>query len=368
MHRAKGPTLFWQTHLGERCQQNHKCSIIEFTAELLSGSFLKRSDAEWQCIWHHSGTQPASGKMDELTAMPRWKVVGRTNKSIELKQESSMCDTWRGKLWKICCPVPAWQIDSVCRKTSWFLGARPSWTSQVFEDIMSNRQFHKARIINMDVLKYVYNRSSNYHNCNSTDLCTRILAKLHLCNLHRSFTSFICSRSSLMRLLSITWLVSISISSFWLVDATLVDAKVLLNWKGRWCAVWSQMNSLTSSNDSHFFRTAVYILLCTFQCSEESLRQCQTFHVSTCSTLNPLWALLLAVAVVADFATWFTWQSAKIEESKTRQPKASDHSNSTAMCQALVSFIKPHSCKRHAWKTAIRSASRVSMMYGTWDK
>lgn len=83
--------------------------------------------------------------------------------------------------------------------------------------------------------------------------CNYLCNFLHLCNLHRSFTSFICSRSSLMRLLSITWLVSISISSFWLVDATLVDAKVLLNWKGRWCAVWSQMNSLTSSNDSQFF-------------------------------------------------------------------------------------------------------------------
>lgn len=242
----------------------------------------------------------------------------------------------------------------------------------------------------MNVLKKVvsYNRSSNYHKFNrcmhNLPPCNYLCNFLHLCNLHRSFTSFICSRSSLMRLLSITWFASISISSFWLVDATLVDAKVLLNWKGRWCAVWSQMNSLTSSNDSHFFRTTVYILLCTFQCSEErwmarlwyleailklpSLRQCQTFHVSTCSTLNPLWALLLAVAVVADFATWFTWQSAKIEESNTRQPKASDHSNSTAMCQALVSLIKPHSCKRHAWKTAIRSASRVSMMYGTWDK
>ncbi len=99
-----------------------------------------------------------------------------------------------------------------------------------------------------------------------------------------------------------------------------------------------------------------------------SLLHCQIFHVRMCSSLNPLWALRLAVAVVADFATWFTWQSAKIEESKARQPKASDHSNSTAMCQASVSFIKPYSCKHHAWKTAIRSASRVSMMYGTWDK
>ena len=98
-------------------------------------------------------------------------------------------------------------------------------------------------------------------------------------------------------------------------------------WIGKAAGVLCEVRWIASRH-----QMTVYILLCTFQCSEErwmarlwyleailklpSLRQCQTFHVSTCSTLNPLWALLLAVAVVADFATWFTWQSAKIEESQ----------------------------------------------------